>query len=100
MRMHAFMVAALLAVAPLSCSVARAAETARPAAVAAAHVNVNTADAAALAAGLKGVGLKKAEAIVAWRKAHGPFSSLEQFQAVKGIGPGLVARNKGVIVFN
>jgi competence protein ComEA len=49
-------------------------------------VNLNTADAAALG-GLQGVGPKTAEAIIAWRDAHGPFSSVEQLMEVKGIGP-------------
>ncbi|HCT13397.1 MAG TPA: hypothetical protein DIW82_01000 [Corynebacterium nuruki] len=49
-------------------------------------VNLNTADATALG-GLPGVGPKTAEAIIAWRDAHGPFSSVEQLMEVKGIGP-------------
>jgi competence protein ComEA len=57
-------------------------------------VNVNTADAATLAAVLQGVGDAKAEAIVAYRKAHGPFTSLEQLAEVKGIGAALVAKNR------
>lgn len=49
-------------------------------------VNINTADAATLADGLKGVGLKKAEAIVAYRNEHGPFKSVDELVNVKGIG--------------
>jgi competence protein ComEA len=48
-------------------------------------INLNTADAQTLT-NLKGVGLKKAEAIIAWRKANGGFKSIEQFADVKGIG--------------
>ena len=103
MRLHAFMVAAaLLAAAPLVHAESRppaAAASPAPAAVTG-HVNINTADAATLAEGLNGVGQKKAEAIVAYRKAHGPFTSLEQLQEVKGIGPGIIAKNKNVIVFH
>lgn len=62
------------------------------------RVNVNTADASALTS-LKGVGEKKAQAIVAYRKAHGPFNSLEQFQDVPGIGPSIINKNKANIVF-
>ena len=69
----------------------------KPAAVSS-RINVNTADALTLT-GLKGVGEKKAQAIVAYRKAKGPFSSLEQFEAVPGIGPSIVAKNKSAIVF-
>lgn len=49
-------------------------------------VNINTADAATLAGTLKGVGLKKAEAIVAYRDEHGPFKSVDDLVNVKGIG--------------
>lgn len=61
-------------------------------------VNVNTADAATLAAVLKGVGNAKAEAIVAHRKQHGPFKSPEQLAEVKGIGDSLVNKNRDRIV--
>ncbi|HEY3700137.1 MAG TPA: ComEA family DNA-binding protein [Spongiibacteraceae bacterium] len=61
-------------------------------------VNINTADAATLADGLKGVGQSKAEAIVAYRKEHGPFKSIDQLAEVKGIGDKLVQRNHDRIV--
>lgn len=63
-----------------------------------ATINVNTADAAALEA-LKGVGEKKARAIVAFRKAHGPFATLEEFEEVPGIGPALIDANRDRIRF-
>lgn len=62
------------------------------------RINVNTADITTLSH-LKGVGEKKAQAIVAYRKQNGPFNSLEQFGAVPGIGPSILAQNKSVIVF-
>jgi competence protein ComEA len=52
----------------------------------AAPVNINTADAATLAGALRGIGLKKAEAIVAYRSEHGPFKSVDELVNVKGIG--------------
>lgn len=61
-------------------------------------VNINTADAATLADGLVGVGQSKAEAIIAYRKQHGPFKSLEQLAEVKGIGDKLVQKNHDRIV--
>ncbi|MDO8331428.1 MAG: ComEA family DNA-binding protein [Fluviicoccus sp.] len=64
-----------------------------------ARVNINTADAATLADKLKGVGLRKAEAIVAMRQAKGKFSSLQQLDEVKGIGPGILEKNRDRIVF-
>jgi competence protein ComEA len=60
----------------------------------AARVDINSADAATLAAALNGVGLAKAEAIVAHRKSHGPFKSPEQLAEVKGIGLKLVEKNR------
>ncbi len=49
-------------------------------------VNINLADAATLTA-LSGIGQKKAEAIVEHRTESGWFSTAEDLQAVKGIGP-------------
>lgn len=60
-------------------------------------VNINTADVATLSASLKGVGSSKAEAIVAYRDNYGPFKSVEELTAVKGIGDSLLAKNKGNI---
>jgi len=49
-------------------------------------VNVNTADAETISAELKGIGLKKAKAIVEYRSKHGPFKSADDLSLVKGIG--------------
>ncbi len=57
-------------------------------------VNINTATADSLAANIKGVGKKKAEAIIAYRQANGPFKSAEELLKVKGIGPKLLVNNK------
>ncbi|OTG89953.1 competence protein ComE [Acinetobacter sp. ANC 3813] len=43
---------------------------------------------------LNGIGLKKAEAIVAYRTKNGKFKSIEEIQEVKGIGPAIFAKNK------
>ena len=48
-------------------------------------VNVHKASASRIATGMKGVGLKTATAIVAYRKANGPFNSLDALTAVKGV---------------
>jgi competence protein ComEA len=57
------------------------------------QVNINTADVDTLMS-LKGVGAKKAEAIVAWRKENGKFTSVEQLMDVKGIGESIFETNK------
>lgn len=58
------------------------------------RININTADANALADGLVGVGPAKAQAIVAWRKQKGPFKAISELSAVKGMGSALIERNK------
>lgn len=61
-------------------------------------VNVNQASAKQIAESLKGVGLKKAEAIVAYRRANGSFAQVQQLLDVKGIGEAILAKNKGKIL--
>ncbi len=60
-------------------------------------VNINTADAATISAELKGVGLAKAQAIVEYRKKHGPFRSPDDLSLVKGIGERTVEINRADI---
>lgn len=57
-------------------------------------VNINTADATTLAEGLNGIGIKKAQAIVDYRKQHGPFKSVKDLAKVKGINDTLIEKNK------
>ena len=63
----------------------------------AAPVNINTASAQAIAKNLKGVGLKKAQAIVMYRKKHGNFKTVESLSKVKGIGFKTVEKNRANI---
>ena len=63
----------------------------------AAIVNINTASASALSQHLSGIGEKKAELIVAYRKKHGSFKNIEDIVNVKGIGQGLLNKNKAVM---
>ncbi len=56
-------------------------------------ININTADVAELTK-LKGIGVKKAEAIVAWRTANGDFKSVDQLLEVKGIGEATLMQNR------
>ncbi|GIX21261.1 MAG: hypothetical protein KatS3mg121_0044 [Gammaproteobacteria bacterium] len=57
-------------------------------------VDINSADAATLAAALDGVGEVKAQAIVAYRQQHGPFTSIEQLLEVNGIGEAILEKNR------
>ena len=70
-------------------------EKASPPAVAA--VNINKADAAALASGLTGVGTARAEEIVRYREAYGPFKSVDELTEVKGIGKSTLDQNRARI---
>lgn len=63
-------------------------------------VNVNQADAQTIAEVLLGVGLTRAQAIVDYREAHGPFYTVEELTAVKGIGPVTLDKNSARIELN
>ena len=62
------------------------------------EVDINTADSNAIAEALPGIGEVKADAIVAYRDIHGPFTSLKQLAAVKGIGEKTLQKNAKFIV--
>ena len=53
--------------------------------IALAAININTATKDELVA-LPGIGPAKAQAIVDYRKAHGPFKTVDDLKDVKGIG--------------
>lgn len=57
-------------------------------------VDINRADVAAMIANWKGIGEKKAKAIVSYRKKNGAFASVNDLANVKGIGEGLIKKNK------
>jgi len=57
-------------------------------------VNVNQADAAALAQNLNGIGEAKAQKIIEYREQHGGFKSLDELANVPGIGAKTVERNR------
>ena len=61
-------------------------------------VNINTADALTLSKNIKGIGLKKAQAIIKYREKNGKFKKIEDLMKVKGIGKKLLKKNVGSIV--
>lgn len=61
-----------------------------------AAVNINTATSEQLTV-LKGIGFKKAEAIISYRQQHGDFNSAESLANVKGIGLKTVEKNRSLI---
>jgi len=58
-------------------------------------VDINTADAEALAAAINGVGVKKAHDIVSHRQKNGPFASVDELAQVSGIGMQTVDKSRG-----
>ncbi len=60
-------------------------------------VNVNTATAEQIAAGLDGIGVAKAALIVEYRNTHGQFKHADELINVKGIGLRTVERNRDFI---
>ncbi len=63
---------------------------------AAGRLNLNTADAQALEK-LPGIGPARAQLIVEYRAAHGPFRSVDQLQDVQGIGAATVAALRDLV---
>ena len=61
-------------------------------------VDINTADAATLDRVLVNVGAAKAQAIVEYREANGPFRSAEELAMVSGIGLKTIEKNRERIV--
>ena len=54
-------------------------------------ININSADIDQLSL-IKGIGIKKAQAIVDYRTSHGKFTTLEEVVNVKGIGKGTLKK--------
>jgi len=60
----------------------------------AAPVDINAASAEEISQALAGIGIKKAEAIVAYRTQNGKFKSVDELVAVKGIGEKTIEKNR------
>jgi competence protein ComEA len=71
--------------------------TLMPALVWAGPVDINTADAATIAKELQGIGLSRAQAIVAYREKNGAFRSADELRKIKGIGAKVLERNRANI---
>lgn len=64
----------------------------------AAPVDINTASAEQIAEAMVGVGESKAQAIITFRKQHGPFKTLDDLVMVKGIGEKTLDKNRANIM--
>lgn len=62
------------------------------------QVNINTADAETLALALDGVGMTKAQDIIAYREQNGDFKTADDLQKVSGIGKATLERNRSRIL--
>ena len=60
-------------------------------------ININQATAQEITAKLDGIGRKKAQAIVQYRKQHGDFKKVDELIQVKGIGEKTLAKNRSRI---
>lgn len=60
-------------------------------------ININTADKETLMSVINGVGDKKAEAIISYRKENGPFKSIDELTNIKGIGQGMVDKHREML---
>lgn len=57
-------------------------------------VDLNRASAEELAAALDGVGAARAQAIIEYREANGPFESVDAVVEVNGVGPATLEANR------
>ncbi len=63
----------------------------------AAKVNINTANADLIAAGISGIGKSRAKAIIDYRKVNGKFRSIDDLAKIKGIGVKTIEKNRSNI---
>jgi competence protein ComEA len=56
-------------------------------------INLNTADITMLSTSMKGIGKKRAEAIIKYRETHDGFKSLDELAYVPGLGKNFVSSN-------
>jgi competence protein ComEA len=68
-----------------------------PMVAAAGAIDINKADAATIAKELQGIGLSRAQAIVAYREKNGAFKSADELRKVKGIGAKTLELNRANI---
>ena len=57
------------------------------------QINLNKADARAITGSIRGIGIKRAEAIIKYREAHGGFKSVNDLSEVPLFGKNFVAKH-------
>ena len=94
----AFLMALILGLSPLSVAAGAGGEqTGDGINSSAITVNINTADAQSMAAGLNGIGPSKAAEIVKYRETYGPFASVDELTEVKGVGKSTIEKNRNIL---
>lgn len=63
-------------------------------------VDINKADVQTLSSQLSGIGEKKAQAIVDYRKINGEFRSVDELSRVKGISGKTIEKNRDKLIVN
>ena len=63
-------------------------------------VNINTASREILMSEIKGVGEKRADAIIAYREQNGPFKSVDELRNVTGVGQSILDENRDSLTVN
>ena len=58
------------------------------------QIDLNKADVSALTGSFKGIGKKRAEAIIAYRDSHQGFKSIEELAEVRGLGQHFMESNR------
>lgn len=94
-RMKSLLTSCIVSLALIQSPAALAANSkpTKPVKINVAKIDINRADATTVARKVKGIGLKRAEAIVMYRKQHGDFKSLQQLANVKGISKRFIEKN-------
>ncbi len=60
-------------------------------------ININTANKETLMSTIKGVGEKKAEAIIDYRETNGPFESVDDLTNIKGIAQATIDKHREML---
>lgn len=83
----------VVATLPVQANTAPKEKPAQQTAIATAKIDLNKADVSTLTGSFKGIGKKRAEAIIAYRESHQGFKSIEELAEVKGLSQHFVTAN-------
>lgn len=61
------------------------------------QINLNTVSVKELTGSFKGIGIKRAESIIQYRKIHKSFKSIDELGNIKGLGKKFLKRNRNAL---